>query len=367
MTTIKCVDCNTITDLPINDTTTTMTCPGCECNLCTFSAFGPNGISLSGNYISEITISPEIRDVWIIGAQCLTVLRTGRLNSLHLEDCRDVCAGDGEGDGGCEVECEGGYPGVCVFAPSIDRLNLKSPAAFPQTDIHMVDMYIATTGPVPECNTLRLFNRAYTRSTYIPLTIKCVQLFHLTHTTPQDIQRIIDNGNQWIELINMDITTLRYPSTLIELEINACSNLCQIIPPADDNLLKLTVRKCPLVVELPKFARLRSLTCLYQPDIVIPFMPSVDELYIEPFTRGLAEVYHFSEHMDMDLDICAPCDEDIYLTPEMRRRLTRIHARVHLIERWWIDVAHSPPYLGQPAGGVFYRRAMAAFMQARSR
>ena len=339
---IKCAACDADTNIPV-DIYGELSCSGCQCTLAILH-LQLGYLNVNCRAIGELTLAPEIKDVEISDAGNMTAIHAGSLTSLG------ICRGYGES------------PNLCVYARSIKLVNMNSPVTFSQTHIDTVFMQV--DAPVPACENLVLLKC----SVCIPASIPSLTLFNMDEPDNSPvIHQLINNGNPALSLEYMQIETLRYPSTLTKLEIKSCDNLRQIIPPANDNLRELIVSDCYKLVTLPAFARLSSLTCLDQyNDILIPFMPSIRELTIRPYSRRLADIYHFSERMDV-LSLCDPVIKDRYLSAVLNtRRLTRMHARVHVIERWWIEVAHSPPCSGQPAGGVFYRKAMAAFMAARA-
>ena len=330
--TIKCVGCNAITDIHADTREFKMLCSGCKCNLCTTSGYDGDLHIFKGERIGELTLA-EIDSVSISGAKVMTVLRANHLRSLYLDagdDCRNV---------------------VCVYAQSLDRVELWSPASFQQTNIRLV--VACTSFRVPECERVVIKNCSITSDIFIPQSVACVSIINPHPDSNQAvIQQLIHNGNPRLTLMNIpEINSVRYPNTLTELKIVSCRNICRIIPPTEDNLRMLQVNSCNKLKSLPKFAQLHSLFCRDQfNNIRIPFMSTIRRITVEPCSDGLADMYHFSKCMG-EIRLCSKSQDMVYPGKKLRRRLTRMHARVHVIERWWIDVASSPPSPGQPAGG----------------
>ena len=195
----------------------------------------------------------------------------------------------------------------------------------------------------------------------------------LTWVVTEEMLQSVIGGVTELTLSDTRIKMLRYPSTLTKLTINQC-RFAAIIPPADDNLESLSIISSELTEqpELPVFARLRTIYIhMYPGQINIPFMPSLRNITMYPSVCMLSELYFIHKRENAiqiqthGRRVCMHGTSVSEFVPIPVLRIEQMRESVRVIERWWINVALSPPCSGQPAGGVFYRRAMAAFMQAR--
>ena len=359
---IKCTRCPTFTNIPIGNAY--LTCPGCgvriayiEANQNTLTIYGHETSELA----SELVIEPGIEHLRICNMPSLShvEVKSGVLNVLNLERSQMT-----------------DEAGQCVItAHTIKELHICSNIALPNLT-NMIEN-IKTSVLMPSwvrCKKLELTGKAVIAMDIPPEVEELIISQPDCPNEDEVIHHLMNVGPSCVALIRVGVETLRYSSRQVDLKLRKCVALREIIPPADDGLCKLHMHKCLLVRKLPVFAYLQSLhvSAAYRDtggmDIRIPFMPSVRDICIRPFSYGLDDIYHFSEFRERS-DAISLYDlryEDMYMTEDQCQWLTKMHARVHTIERWWIEVALSPPCSGQPAGGVFYRKAMAAFMAARA-
>ena len=356
---IKCMQCQAFTNIPDEDNDD-MSCSGCTIPLAYIEA-DQNALTINGRGICELVVEPVIERLCIYNVPNLSHIevKSGVLNVLDML-CSRVPGGAGA------EQC-------VVTAHTIKTLQICSNIELPNLTsmIETIKSNVPIAQSWVRCKKLWLHGKAVTAMDIPPEVEELIISQPDCPNEDEVIHHLMNVGPPHIALLRVGIETLRYSSRQVNLRVQRCAALREIIPPADDGLCDLHMYKCPLVSKLPVFACLQKMHVSAGEEwhsgmnIEIPFIPSVRHICITPFSNGLADIYHFSVRM-YGVTLYDPRYENAYMTAERRRRLTRMHARVHVIERWWIDVASSPPSPAQPAGGVFYRRAMAAFMAARA-
>ena len=278
-------------------------------------------LTISGHSFTSLTIMPIITDVMCVRCPLLRSITASKLNSLAMIGCARKCMISGRVkmltlDRAAQFRLTGpiavmnmdcprikNWPRVQIGELRIRAKNIASEHAVRAKHITFVDRLPSAWDDIvlrSSCDVLTLCDIPAAR---MP---DCIKIPHIV-----DVLNVIRCGVRRI-----DVGTYRV------------------------RLGKVRFEECDLLERIDPWYELRSITYSGKGHPIIPFIPNLQALVMNSYSRGLSLMYHFSQHMPMAaLQLCPPEDRFEYINHALCRKLNNMLAAVLVIERWWLPIA----------------------------